>query len=614
MTMQKLQFKAGVNRDQTNYSGEGGYYECDKIRFRSGYPQKIGGWLKYSIQAMDGVCRQMFTWITSSSDNIQALGTNKRLYVETGNNLYDITPIRATYTTASVPSTDNCLETTIGSNIVTVNLAGFGSGTGDFVGFYNATAIGGIPATEINGYHELTKVNNDIFTFTTTTAATSTVAAGGGTNITIEFEISIGPEVTTYGYGWGAGVWGRGGWGSGNVTPVRVFQRDWFFDNFDNDLVANIRNGTPYYWAFDPLYTSHAVRLDSLAGASDVPLEVTQLLVSQGSKHLLAFGATAYASTDFDPLLIRWSNQDEPQNWTPQVTNSAGFLKVSRGSRIIRAIPTRQEIIVFTDATLNSLQFLGTDQVFGITEMSDNISIASPRACIAVNNVVYWMGNDKFYAYAGSVATLPCTLRNHVFNNINWDQADQIICGTNEGWNEIWWMYPTANSETNNAYVIYNHLEKIWYYGSIARTAWNDSPLRQYPQSVRGAYVYNQEQGLDDDTLPMAAFITTSDFDIVDGEQFLLTKRILPDIDFAGSTAENPTVLMTIKPRNFSGSTYNTRQPNQPVIENTVDSYTDQIFLRARARQMGVKISSSGLGVQWQLGSPRLDGKPDGKR
>ena len=614
MTMQKLQFKPGVNRDQTNYSGEGGFYECDKIRFRSGFPQKLGGWKKYTISPIVGVCRQMFTWITASSDNVQALGTNKRLYVESGANIYDITPIRITYTHSTTPSTDNCIKTTIGSNVVTVTINGFGSNTGDYVGFYNVTTVGGIPASELNGYHELTKVNADIFTFTTTTAATSTVAAGGGVTIIAEFEISIGPEITTYGYGWGASVWGRGGWGSGSLTPIKVFQRDWFFDNFDSALVANIRNGVPYYWDFDPLYATHAVRLDSLLGASDVPLEVTQLLVSQGDKHLLAFGATDYASVEFNPLTIRWSNQDEPQNWTPLVTNSAGFLKVPRGSRIIRALPTRQEIVVFTDATLNSLQFLGTDQVFGITEMSDNISIASARACIAVNNVVYWMGNDKFYAYSGSVATLPCTLRNHVFNNINFDQADQIICGSNEGWNEVWWIYPTANSQTNDAYVIYNHLEKIWYYGSIARTAWNDSPLRQYPQAVNGEYVYNQEQGVDDDTLPMASFITTSDFDIVDGEQFLLTKRILPDIDFGGSSAENPTILMTIKPRNFSGSAYNTTQPNQPVIENTVDTYTDQVFLRARARQMGVKISSSDLGVQWQLGSPRLDGKPDGKR
>lgn len=614
MTMQKLQFKPGVNRDQTNYTNEGGFYECDKIRFRSGYPQKIGGWLKYSIQPMAGVCRQMFTWITSSSDNIQALGTNKRLYVETGNNLYDITPIRETFTHSTSPSTDNCIETTNGSNVVIVNISGFGSFTGDFVGIYDATAVGGIPASEINGYHEITKINSDRFSFVVTTPATSTVAAGGGINITVECEISIGPATSTYGYGWGAGVWGRGGWGAGSITPVKVFQRDWFFDNFDSDLVANIRNGTPYYWTFDPLFATHAVELSSLPGASDVPLEVTQLLVSQGDKHLLAFGCTDYATTTFNPLTIRWSNQDEPQNWTPLVTNSAGFLKVPRGSRIIRAIPTRQEIIVFTDATLNSLQFLGTEQVFGVTELSDNISIASPRACVAVNNVVYWMGNDKFYMYAGSVSTLPCTLRNHVFNNINFDQSDQIICGTNEGWNEVWWIYPSANSMTNDSYVIYNHLEKIWYYGSIERTAWNDSPLRQYPQAVRGAYVYNQEQGTDDDTLPMYSFITTSDFDIVDGEQFLLTKRILPDIDFGGSTAENPTVLMTIKPRNFPGSAYNTRQPNEPVIENTVDTYTDQIFLRARARQMGIKISSSDLGVQWQLGSPRLDGKQDGKR
>lgn len=615
MTMQKLQFKPGVSRDQTNYSGEGGFYECDKIRFRSGFPQKIGGWLRYGSFTMLGICRQMFNWITTGNDNILALGTNEKLYVEAGTNLVDITPLRVTYTHSTAGHvTDDCFATTNGSNVIVVTITGFGSSTGDYVTFSGAAAVGGIPASEINANQLITKTGANTFTITVATNATSTVAAGGGVVIVAKFDIPVGPATSSVGYGWGSGTWGRGGWGTPTVLPVNVQQRDWFFDNFDNDLVANIRNGAPYYWALDTGYSTRAKLLSDVAGASDVPLKVTQLMVSQGDKHLLAFGATDYGSIVFNPLTIRWSNQDEPQNWTPLVTNSAGFLKIPRGSRIIRALPTRQEIVVFTDATLNSLQFLGTDQVFGVTELSDNISIASPRACIAVNNIVYWMGNDKFYAYSGSVATLPCTLRNHVFNNINFDQADQIICGTNEGWNEIWWCYPTANSQVNNAYVIYNYLEKIWYYGSIARTAWNDSPLRKYPQSVRGAYVFNQEQGLNDDTLPMPSFITTSDFDIVDGEQFLLTKRILPDIDFNGSTAENPTVLMTIKPRNFPGSAYNTTQPNQPVIENTVGTYTDQIFLRARARQMGVKISSSDLGVQWQLGSPRLDGKPDGKR
>jgi hypothetical protein len=614
--LQKLQFKPGLNKDQTNYSNEGGFFACDKIRFRSGYPQKLGGWLRYGVFELLGICRQMFTWITASSDNNQAIGTNLKLYVEAGANLYDITPLRATIGT---PATDNCFETTNGSNIVTVNITAFGSSTGDYVTFAGSTAVGGIPATELNANHSITKIDSGSFTITVTTNANSNVAAGGGTAIIAYFEIPVGPATTTYGYGWSAGVWSRGGWGSGSTAPLTIFQRDWFFDNFDSDLVANIRNGAPYYWAANPLYNSRAVLLSSLVDASDVPTQVTQLLVSQGDKHLLAFGATPFGGGAFDPLLIRWASQNYPQIWDPTVTDpegdlsTAGFLRVSRGSRIIRAIPTRQEIIVFTDATLNSLQFLGTTDVFGIQELSDNISIASPRACIAVNNTVYWMGIDKFYVYSGSVSTLPTTLRNHVFQNINFNQLDQIISGTNEGWNEVWWFYPTANSTVNNAYVVYNYLERIWFYGSIERTAWNDSSIRKYPQAVGGSFVYNHEDGVNDDVLPMAAYIQTSDFDIADGEQFLLTKRILPDIDFSGSTAANPTVNMTIKPRNFPGSAYAT-SPSQPVIQTTVDQYTDQIFLRARARQMGITISSEDLGVNWQLGSPRLDGKLDGKR
>jgi hypothetical protein len=362
------------------------------------------------------------------------------------------------------------------------------------------------------------------------------------------------------------------------------------------------------------------VPLATVSGATNVPIKVMQLLVSQGDKHLLAFGATAYGSTTFDPLLIRWSNQDDPLNWTPEVTNSAGFIRVSRGDSIIRAIPTRQEILVFTNATLNSLQFLGTTDVFGIQELSDNISIASPRSVSAVNNTAFWMGKDKFYIYSGRVDTLPCTLRNEVFENLNYNQLDQIVSGTNEQWNEVWWHYPTEDSTTNNAYVIYNHFDKIWYYGSLNRTAWNDSPLRQYPQSVGGAdgsqYIYNQEIGVDDDLSPMSSFITSSDFDIVDGEQFLLIKRIIPDVSFDGSntlTNPNPQVTMTMKPRNFPGADYST-SPSRNIIQTSVTTYTNQIFLRARAREMGFEISSEDIGVQWQLGSPRLDGKQDGKR
>jgi hypothetical protein len=614
MPLQKLQFKPGLNKDQTNYSNEGGFYECDKIRFRSSFPQKMGGWLRYGLFTLIGICRQMFNWVTSNGNNLLSLGTSKKLYLETGGNLVDITPIRATYTGSSVGhDTDNCFSTVNGSNVINVSIQDFGSSNGSYVTFSGATAVGGIPAAQINANHVITAIDTDNFTITVATAATSTVTGGGGTSITAAFEIDVGNDYTSFGYGWGAGAWGAGGWGAGAFNPIVLDQRDWFFDNFYDSLIANIRNGAIYIWEYDGTFTTRAVLLSSLVTAVDVPDEATQILVSQGDKHLLAFGATEYGGSTFNPLLIRWSDQNNPEIWDPQPTNSAGFILVPRGSRIIRAIPTRQEIIVFTDGTLNSLQFLGTTDVFSIQELSDNISIASSRSVIAVNNTVYWMGTDKFYAYSGRVETLPCSLRNHVFQNINYDQLDQIVCGTNEGWNEIWWFYPTQDSPVNDAYVIYNHLEKIWYYGTMSRTAWIDSSLREYPQGVGGNYVYNHEQGLNDDTLPMASYIQTSDFDLLDGDQFLLIKRIIPDIDFGGSTSESPEVTMKMKPRNFPGSDYGT-SPSQKVIETSVDRYTNQIFLRARARQMGFEISSSDLNVQWQLGSPRLDGRPDGKR
>jgi hypothetical protein len=624
--LQKLQFKPGVNRDQTNYTNEGGWYAGDRIRFRSGQPQKIGGWLKGTAQVLIGVCRQMFTWITSYSDNYMAVGTNKKLYLDAGAELYDITPLQHTSTTLGAAA--GPFTATNGSSTLTVSYSTdttYDPEIGNYVTFSGATSLGGnITAAVLNaayGYEILT-VNTAAHTYTIKVTATANASdtAKGGATVTAKYDIDVGPVINIVGYGWGSGTWGRGTWGSGTLIPTIIYQRDWFMDNFDNDLVANIRNGVPYYWTLDQTLTSRAVPLSSISGASDVPTTVMQLLVSQGDKHLLAFGATPYGGGAFDPLLIRWSNQDEPANFTPLPTNSAGFIRISRGDAIIRAIPTRQEILVYTNATLNSLQFLGTTDVFGIQELSDNISIASPRSVITVSNNAYWMGKDKFYTYSGRVDTLPCTLRNHVFENINYDQMAQVVCGTNEQWNEVWWHYPTANSSVNDAYVIYNHFDKIWYYGSMNRTAWNDSPLRVYPQAAGGAdgsqYIYNHEQGVDDDLLPMASYIQSSDFDLIDGDQFILIKRIIPDVQFDGSnlvTNPAPSVLFTIKPRNFPGSDFGT-SPAKNVITTNVDTYTNQVFMRARAREMGFKISSSAIGVQWQLGSPRLDGRPDGKR
>jgi len=618
MALSRLQFKPGVNRDQTNYAGEGGFYECDKIRFRSSFPQKIGGWLRYGLFTLAGICRQMYNYITTESDNIMGLGTNEKLYLESGGNLIDITPIRATFVS---PATNNCFDTTNLSRIVNVNIVNHGATAGSYVTFSGVVGpIGGIPQVQFNAEFQIqTVVDLDNFTIQTASAATSTTTNGGGTAITAVFQINIGNPYIAYGYGWGAGAWGRLTWGEGALTPVVDQQRDWFMDNFDNDLIANIRNGPIYIWEYTGAFNTRAVLLSSLTGAASVPVEAMQILVSQNDKHLLAFGCVPYGSSssgDFDPLLIRWANQDDPVNWAPSPTNTAGFIRVSRGSRIIRALPTRQETLVFTDSHLYSFQFTGTTDVFSLQELADNISIMSPRSCITANNVTYWMGTEKFYAYSGRVETLPCTLRNHVFTNFNFNQAAQVVCGTNEGWHEIWWFYPSQNSGVNDSYVIYNYMEQIWYYGSISRTAWLDTPLRQYPQAVSGNYVYNHEQGTNNDTLPMTSYIQTNDFDIGDGDNLLLIKRIIPDINFEGSTATSPLVYMTMKPRNFPGSNYNTSN-NPSVTRSTtvpVEQYTDQVFIRARARQMGFKIQSEDLNVQWQLGTPRLDGRPDGKR
>jgi hypothetical protein len=682
--LQKLQFRPGLNKDQTNYSNEGGWFECDKVRFRSGYPQKIGGWLRYGLFTVVGVCRQMFNWVTTASDNYLALGTSKKLYIEAGQTLYDITPIRQTFVN---PASNNCFTTTNGSKTVTVTINAHGALDGDYVTFSGATAFNGITAPNLNTEFILTYVDANSFRITVATAATSS-GVGGGTGITAAFQISIGNDIAVAGYGWGAGSWSRGAWGSGADAPVFAAQQDWFLQNFDDDMVANIRNGPIYYWQYAGGVGARATPLatTTISGVapSGVPDEAMQILVSQNDKHLIAFGCTPFglSAPAFDPLLIRFATQDQPNVWTPLVTNSAGFLRVSRGSAIVCAIATRQEILVFTEGTLNSLQFLGTTDVFGLQELSDNISILSARSVVTVNNTAYWFGHDKFYAYGGRVETLPCPIRNHVFQNLNYNQAEQIVSGTNEGWNEIWWFYPTADSNVNNAYVIYNHLERIWYYGTIDRTAWSDSSLREYPQALTPTYftgamsgnatlnvtsvsagvlqvgsviegtgvatgteiialgtgtggvgtytvnipqlivqtamtangvIYNHEQGVNDNILPMRSYIASSDSDLADGDQFILTKRIIPDLNFAGSTADLPAVTMYIKPRNFPGSAYS-NVDSQQVIETSVDIYTDQIFMRARARQMALEIESTELGVQWQLGSPRLDGRPDGQR
>ena len=618
-----MKFKPGLNRDQTNYSNEGGWFECDKVRFRSGYPEKLGGWVRYTLTAMIGICRQMFGWVTSFQDNFLALGTNKKVYIEAGNNLIDITPLRET--TAAGDVTFAAVD---GSNVLTVLDSGSNADPGGYVTFSGAVSLGGnVTATILNAEHEIqTNINADAYTIEVSVTANASDSGDGGMSVVGAYQINPGLPSPTFGYGWGTSTWGRDTWGSGSNQPINLPQRTWFFDNFDNDLVMNYYEdgkGPIYIWergaSENPTTAlgTRAVLLSSIGGANEVPVAAGQVLVSQNDKHLLALGAVPYTSSnvaDFDPLLIRWADQDNPIEWEPTPTNSAGFIRVSRGDAIIRGLATRQEILVYTNTGLHSLQFTGTTDVFSLQELSDNISVMSPRCFAVANNVVFWMGYDKFYLYSGRVDTLPTSLWSHVFRNFNYNRSDNVVAGTNEGFNEVWWMYPSAQSNDNDSYVIFNYVERIWYYGTIERTAWLDSGLRDHPQAVGSdGYVYDHEVGQDDGVLPMESFILSSDFDIGDGENFMLTRRIIPDVKFQGSTAANPEVDITLVPRRFPGSTPQS-EPNLRVIETSADIYTNEVYIRARGRSMSFKISSDELGVQWQLGVPRLDARVDGKR
>jgi hypothetical protein len=646
MALSKLVFKPGINRDQTNYASEGGWFEMDKVRFRSGFPEKMGGWQVQTFNAYAGAARAIFPWITSTGQQITALGTNEKIYLVVASNLIDITPIRATFTTATVPSTDDCFATTDTSNVVTVTITAHGATEGSYVTFSGVVGFAGIPDADFNKEFKVSNVTTNTFDITVDTPATSTVAAGGGTAITASFQINIGNDNVTAGYGFGAGTWSRGSWGSGTTVPVYQPARLEFFQNFNNDLLFNIGGGDIYYWAFDSSYSTRAVLLSSVAGALAVPQQVGKIIFAS-TGHLIALGCTTYDPTasapnylgTFDPLMVRWANVDadigpEPENWKPELTNTAGFFRLQAGSEIISAINTRQETLIWTNTSLYSMQFLGTSEVFGQQPLSAHISIMGPNAVTGANNVTYWMGNDKFYTYSGRVDTLPCTLRQYVFTDINRTQSQIFFAGSNAQFNEIVWFYCSENANQIDRYVIYNYSENIWYYGQLARTSWVDAGNTRFPVAAQGGWVYDHEKGHDDGQplgappVGMNSFIQSADVDISDGEQFMLLRRIIPDVNFTDSDIANavtgapltPEATITVGVRNFPGAVSATTNASglstsrNVLTEATIDQYTNQVFIRARGRQMNFKIGSSGVGVQWQLGMPRADARPDGRR
>lgn len=612
MPLLKLQLRPGIDKSSTNYASEGGYFSCDKVRFRYGMPEKIGGWVKYTSNQFEGTARSLFNWVTLDNKNLLSIGTSSKFYIEFSGTFYDVTPIRLTTT---LPA--DSLSTTETSTTISVVQVNHGAKTGDTVIISGATEVGGIPASSVNGMFTVIVLTPDVFTIGTSVSATATTT-GGGATLKTEFVLSSGANISVPGRGWNAGAWGRGTWGSTAISGTQHSSlRLWSQESFGEDLVFCQRDGKIYYWDYSAGFSQRAKALTEMPGASDVPLIATKILLSPQDRHMFAFGTNAVGSGAQDPLLIRWCDRENVANWTPSFSTTSGELRLSSGNKIITAARLKQEILVFTDGSVFALQLIGGNDVFGAFPVADNISIVSPNAVATVGNTALWMGNDKFYSYGGTVQTLPCTLTNHIFDNINLKQADKFFCGSNEGFSEVWWFYCSAGSNEVDSYVIYNYDESVWTYGSMDRTAWLDSPLKSSPIAALNGQLYFHEAGVDDDrTSPIHAWIESSDIDIGDGDSFSFVRRIIPDVSFSGSETSSPAVTLTLTPRTTPGSNYDSGDSNRVVRSSSVEveQFTTVCPVRLRGRQLKLRIESTEIGVQWRLGAPRIEIQTDGKK
>jgi hypothetical protein len=622
MPLTKLQFRPGINREGTNYSNEGGWYDGDKIRFAAGFVERIGGWARAGSATFNGTCRKLHDFVTLSSENLLFMGTNTKAYLEDSGALYDITPIRTTVTLGTNPVTTQ----SAGTGVIQVTDVGHGAGLGDFVTFSGATAVDGLTTADLNKEQQIS-LFIDVDTYQVDTGGTSVSGstAGGGSSVVAAYQINIGLDTTVQGPGWGAGTWSRSGWGTGAGSLAGQSLRLWFADDYGEDLLMNIADEQIYFWDASTGTSARAVLLSSLAGASNVPSVARKVLVSEVDRHIICLGANPVGETAQDPLLIRWSSQQSPTDWTPTAINTAGDLRLSHGSEIVTALRTTRQILIWTERSLHSLQFLGPPYTFGTALLGENIRIAGPNAAVSVNDVVFWMGVENFYMYDGRIQPVPCSVRQYVFSDVNLSQSSKFHAGSLSSRSEVWWYYCSADSAEIDRYVVYNYLEQTWYYGSLARTAWNDRAAgqRSYPQAAStDQYLYNQEFGLDDGSqvpaVPVEAFVQSSDFDIGDGEQFMFIRRIIPDVNFSSSTAQSPQVEFTMTARNYNGNAPGQGSNSGDVIRTSTvsgqDNYTNQLFMRLRGRQMNLKVSSNTSDVNWRLGSPRLEMRPDGRR
>jgi len=633
MPLTKLLFKPGVNRETTSYSNEGGWFDVDKVRFRFGFPEKIGGWVKRSASSFLGTCRALHPWMTLSQDKFIGVGTNLKYYIDQGGEFIDITPIRLT-----AGAGDATFSASNGDSTITVTETAHGAVKSDFVTFSDAVSLGGnITAARLNQEYQIaTIIDDNNFTiearevadlgaitvdgqYTPTPVLASASDTGNGGSLTVAaYQVNVGLDTTV-----GAGTWGRGTWGSAaNVNVLTETLRIWSHDNFGQDLLINVRDGGVYYWNAAVGLGTPAVNIVDLAGSVSAPTVAKQVLVSDRDRHVIVFGCDTESNPGVqDPLAIRFSSQESLTDWATSADNTAGELRLGSGSEIVTAVETKQQILVYTDESLYAMQFLGPPFTFGINLISEKTSIMGPLAAVAVEDNVFWMGQQQFFAFAGTVQQIPCTVRDYVFDNFNYSQAEKVVASVNGQNSEVWWFYPSASSENVDKYVVYNYIEKVWYYGNLARTAWMDQGIYDDPIAAsQDGYLYEHERGFDDgSTTPataISAYIESSQVDIGDGDNFAFIRRLVPDVTFLNSTASTPSATMTLKTRNFPGGNYlqTLGAPVEKTASVPVEQFTPKIDVRLRGRSFAFRMSSEDTGVSWRLGSPRLDIRPDGRR
>lgn len=611
-----LKLKPGVDREGTNYSNEGTYYATNKVRFRAGYPEKLGGWVRYTANQFTGTARALINWISLAGLNYLGLGTHLKYMIEVSGTFLDVTPIRSTTAAGDVT-----FAAANGSAVITATDTNHGAVTNDYVTFSGAVSLGGlITAAVLNQEYQITVINGSSYTFTATATANASDTGNGGGAVVGAYQINTGLDVYVIGAGWGAGTYGRGGYGSAATVSVGSQLRLWSHDNFGEDLIACVRGGGVYYW--DTTALGRMVALTALPGASQAPTQVNVVMVSDNDRHVICIGADQLGGSGaFDPLLIRWSDAEDAANWQPTATNSAGDLRMQNGSYVVAALQTRQEILIWTDQTVYSLQYVDAPLTFGLNILGDSHGIISPNAAVTADGVVYWMAQDRFYTYTGQISPLMSTVWSHVFKNINTYQTFQVFAATNYKYNEVWWFYCSTDSDTIDSYVIYNYIDTTWAYGTLARTAWLDSPLRPYPMATdyNNRILYH-EASADDESgatpVAITSFIESADFDIDDGDHFSFVDKMIPDIDFSESTTATPSVEITLYPRNFPGAAQgsSTAKTVTATAISPESLYTNEVYVRVRGRQLAFRITSNTLGTWWQLGVPRLNIRVDGRK